>query len=256
MSVFQHYARYYDLLYQDKNYPAEIAYIVDKINRHQPAAKTILDLGCGTGRHACLLAEKGYDVVGVDFSESMIALAKDRKNQQKSNSQYPVFQQGDIRRLDLNKQFDVVISLFHVFSYLTANEDLAQGFQTVSRHLKPGGLFLFDFWYGPAVLAQQPEIRTKHLADEVIEVQRLARPEIHINDNIVDVNYDLSIREHSTGKIDKIREQHRMRYLFLPEVRQYLQNAGLQYLFAEEWLTRSLPSPQTWGVCCGAAHSR
>jgi hypothetical protein len=47
-----------------------------------------------------------------------------------------------------------------------------------------------------------------------------------------------------------------MRYLFLPEVRQYLQNAGLQYLFAEEWLTRCTPSAQTWGVCCGAAHLR
>lgn len=256
MPVFQHYARYYDLLYQDKDYPAEIAYITDKITRYQPAAKTILDLGCGTGKHACLLAEKGYDVVGIDFSESMIVLAKDRKNQQQSNSQCPVFQQGDIRHLNLNKQFDVVISLFHVFSYLTANEDLTQGFQTVSRHLKPDGLLLFDFWYGPAVLAQLPEIRTKKLADDIIEVQRHARPEIHINDNIVDVNYDLSIRERSTGKIDTIREQHRMRYLFLPEVRHYLQNADLQYLFAEEWLTCCTPSVQTWGVCCGAGHSR
>lgn len=252
MAVFQHYARYYDLLYQDKDYPAEIAYIVDKISHYQPNAKTIFDLGCGTGKHACLLAEKGYDVVGVDFSESMIALAKDRQNQKKSYSQCPVFQQGDIRSLNLNRQFDVIVSLFHVFSYLTANEDLTRGFQTVSRHLKPGGLFLFDFWYGPAVLAQQPENRTKQLADEVIEVQRLARPEMHINDNIVDVNYDLSIRECSTGKIDTVHEQHRMRYLFLPEVRQYLQNADLKTLFAEEWLTHRTPGTDTWGVCCGA----
>lgn len=254
MAVFQHYARYYDLLYKDKDYPAEVNYIQDKIRQYAPHSRTILELGCGTGRHGCLLAERGYQVHGVDMSESMIALAKDRQTRLPDEiSQRTHFQQGDIRCIELHRQFDVVLSLFHVFSYLATNDDLKQGFQTVYKHLRPGGLFLFDFWYGPAVLNQQPEYREKELEDAVIKVKRIARPEITINENRVDVNYDLTIMDKNTKNVDKIQEQHRMRYLFLPEIRQWLAEAQLQFIFAEEWMTRRRPGEDTWGVCCGAS---
>lgn len=253
MAVFQHYARYYDLLYKDKDYPAEIAYISGLIDKYQPEAKTILDLGCGTGRHACLLADKGFEITGVDFSESMISLAQSRKQHLTPDAAKRIhFQKGDIRRINLGRQFDVVLSLFHVFSYLTTNDDLKLGFQTVYKHLRPGGLFLFDFWYGPAVLEQRPQYRKKELSDDVIEVERIARPEIHLNDNIVDVNYELAISDKTTGKIDKVHEQHRMRYLFLPEIRQFLLDASLELIFSQEWMTGLPPGSGTWGVCCGA----
>jgi SAM-dependent methyltransferase len=191
-------------------------------------------------------------VSGVDLSESMISLAQSRRKQLPSEiAKQTHFQQGDVRQVDLHRQFDVVLSLFHVFSYLTTNDDLKQGFQTAHKHLVPGGLFLFDFWYGPAVLNQQPEVRTKELADDVIEVRRTARPEIRFNENIVNVNYELNIQERKTGKMDKVQEQHCMRYLFLPEVRQFLQDIGLELLFAQEWMTGHEPGKETWGVCCG-----
>lgn len=254
MAVFKHYAQYYNLLYKDKDYQAEVSYILSLIRQYKPDAKTILDLGCGTGHHACLLAEQGFEIVGVDFSESMISLAQLRKKQLSSDiAVRTCFQQSDIRHVDLNRQFDVIVSLFHVFSYLTTNEDLKQGFQTVYKHLKSEGLFLFDFWYGPAVLKQQPEVRTKHLSDETIDVERCARPEINYNENYVDVNYDLSICEKATASTQKIQEQHRMRYLFLPEMRQFLRDARMKPIFAEEWMTKHQPGPDTWGVCCGAS---
>lgn len=253
MAVFQHYARYYDLLYKDKDYPAETAYILSLIRKYQPDAKTILDLGCGTGRHASLLAEHDFEVVGVDFSESMISLAQSRKQQLAPDAAKRIhFQEGDIRQIDLGRQFDVVLSLFHVFSYLTTNQDLKQGFQSVYKHLRPGGLFLFDFWYGPAVLEQRPEFRKKELADEVIDVVRIARPVMHLNENVVDVNYELAISDKITGKIEKVQEQHRMRYLFLPEVRLFLLDAGLELLFAQGWMTGLQPGSDTWAVCCQA----
>ena len=76
MATFGNYSRYYNLLYKDKDYSGETGFIHDLIQKHSPAAKTILDLGCGTGRHDFLLAEKGYAITGVDMSEEMLLIAR------------------------------------------------------------------------------------------------------------------------------------------------------------------------------------
>jgi predicted TPR repeat methyltransferase len=73
------YGRYYDLLYRDKDYAAESEYVASHIRKHVPRAKRILELGCGTGGHAVLLAAMGFDVHGVDLSEAMLGRANARK---------------------------------------------------------------------------------------------------------------------------------------------------------------------------------
>jgi len=162
MKVFDNYAHYYDLLYRDKDYRGETDYICGLLEKFAPGAKSILDLGCGTGRHAVSLAERGFDVFGVDLSNKMIAKAGERKTQLSSHiSQKVNFEVADIRKLNIGKNFDVIVSLFHVLSYQTTDEDLQAVFEVVAEHLEPEGIFIFDFWYGPAVLAEKPEVREK-----------------------------------------------------------------------------------------------
>ena len=72
-----------------------------------------------------------------------------------------------------------------------ANEDLAGMFATAAAHLKAGGVFVFDFWYGPGVLTDPPVERVKHLEDGVIQVTRTAKPTLRPNENIVDVHYQV-----------------------------------------------------------------
>ena len=76
MKAFGNYSRYYNLLYKDKDYKGEAGFIHDLIQKYSPGAKSILDLGCGTGRHDLLLAEKGYAITGVDMSEEMLLIAR------------------------------------------------------------------------------------------------------------------------------------------------------------------------------------
>ena len=76
MKAFGNYSRYYNLLYKDKDYKGEAGFIHDLIQKYSPGAKSILDLGCGTGRHDALLAEKGYVITGVDMSEEMLLIEK------------------------------------------------------------------------------------------------------------------------------------------------------------------------------------
>jgi len=242
MSVFGTYSRYYNLLYQDKDYAGEAEYIRSLITRHCPQAQTVLDLGCGTGQHDHLLAQMGYDVTGIDRSEEMLNIAN-------AQSSTPTFHQDDIRTVRLNTTFDVIISLFHVMSYQTTNADLAAAFATARAHLKPGGLFLFDCWYGPAVLTDRPSVRVKRLEDGVISVTRIAEPVMHENDNLVDVNYQVLVRDKSSGDVVELKESHQMRYLFRPELELLLAEAGLSLFESVEWLTDNKPGFTTWVVC-------
>lgn len=217
--VFDTYAHYYDLLYRDKDYAGESEYVAAHIRKQVPQAKRILELGCGTGAHAEHLARMGYTVHGVDMSEAMLTRAKARKATLPPEVAARLsFGLGDVRTVRTGDTYDAVISLFHVMSYQTTNADLEAAFETASMHLQAGGLFLFDFWYGSAVLTQLPEVRVKRLEDEEIKVTRVAEPMLHVNENVVDVNYTVFIEVKASKAVEQVRETHRMRYLFLPEL--------------------------------------
>lgn len=241
MSVFGAYSQYYDLLYRDKDYAGEARYIRELITRHRPGAKTVLDLGCGTGKHAALLSAHDYAVTGVDLSEEMLEVA--RKAQPDRS-----FVQGDVRSVRLGQKFDVVLSLFHVMSYQRTNADLRAAFATLREHLAPGGLFVFDCWYGPGVLSDRPQTRIKRLEDSALSVTRLAEPVMHPNDDLVDVNYHVFARDKRTGAVEELRETHTMRYLFAPEVSLLLEAGGLRLLQLSEFMSEREPGFETWNA--------
>jgi len=247
MTIFGNYAKYYDLLYKDKNYQAEADYIKSLITKHAPTPKkvqTILDIGCGTGIHDEFLVKKGYKLTGIDLSKEMIDIAKLKKN---NNLKFHV---GDATNFNLNQKFDVILSLFNVINYHISNENLYKSFENVIKHLKKDGLFIFDTWYGPAVLTDLPSQRTKEMEDKNITVIRTARPKMYPNENRVDVNYEIWIFDKKYKKLDKIKETHKVRYLFKPEIEELFKANGLELVACEEWLTGRKTEFDTWNVCC------
>jgi SAM-dependent methyltransferase len=243
MSVFGDYSKYYNLLYADKDYRGEADYLHGLIQAAHPTAKKILDLGCGTGRHDELLVEKGYSVFGVDLSEQMIQVAQaiERKNLQ--------FAQGDVRTIRLSQSFDAVVSLFHVMSYQISNSDIDALFQTAKAHLSAGGLFVFDCWYGPAVLHERPVLRVKRLESVELKVTRIAEPVMHPNLNVVEVNYELFLEEKLSGGLKRMREVHPMRYLFMPEIMLFAERHGFEILLSEAWISKEELGEKTWSAC-------
>jgi len=259
MDVFNDYSEYYDLLYQQKDYQAEAAYIHKFINTHQPKAKSILDLGCGTGAHDFFLSEMGYQIVGVDQSDKMLAIAEEKKKLLSQEvSEKVSFVKGDIRHLELDNNaiqtdmFDVVTALFHVMSYQTTNEDLQLAFATAAKHLNPNGIFIFDCWYGPTVLAQRPEKREKTFENDTLLIKRTALPVMKEEENLVEVNYNVHITHKATEKVYQLKETHRMRYLFLPEIEHLFKEHGFEMLFSEEWLSGKALGESSWSACFGA----
>ncbi len=243
MENFNVYAQYYNLLYKNKNYKKEVEYINKLIETYsdKKIAK-VLDIGCGTGLHDELLAEQ-YKVVGVDSSVSMIEFAQEKSSENLS------FKVCDARSFDLKEKFDAVVSLFHVASYQNTNSDVENYFQTANKHLEKGGVFIFDFWYGPAVLTDPPVVRVKRLEDENVKICRIAEPCIHPNKNIVDVNYEIITEQKNSSEVSKINETHSMRYFFMPELEMGLNKCGFELISYKEWLNfEKTPDLNSWNV--------
>lgn len=239
--VFSAYSRYYDLLYRDKNYVDEATYINNLLKNHGILNGTLLEFGSGTGKHGSLLVAQGHKVHGIELSADMVA----------NSESVPGFtcQQGDISSTAMGCQYDAVLSLFHVISYQTSNEQLQAVFSNAAAHLNSDGLFIFDFWYSPAVYSQKPVVRVKRMADDQVEITRIAEPVLYSNKNCVDVKYTIYARNLTTGAVDTIQENHPMRHFSLPEIDLLARVHGFERLGAEEFLTRNKPSEDTWGVC-------
>ena len=243
MANFQQYSNYYDLLYKDKNYKEESDYVISKINFFSDNAKTILELGSGSGSHAKYFCEKGFEVTGIERSQEMVALSL----QKEINNFKPLV--GDISTIQLFQTFDVAMSLFHVVSYLKDNQSLIECFNKVNNHLNPNGVFIFDVWYSPAVYFQQPETRIKRLENHEIEVIRIAESEMVTTENLVNVNFEVIIKNKKNSQTQNLNELHPMRHFSIPEIELLAKITNFDVVHIEEFLTQKKPSENTWGVC-------
>jgi SAM-dependent methyltransferase len=248
MSVFGgQYASYYDLFYADKDYPAEVAFVQDVIHRYNPRANSLFEFGCGSARHAVEFVQTGFRVTGIDRSAEMIALGHERRKKlpPQLREQLNLMQSDAINFRSTDKS-DAVVSLFHVVSYQTTNEALQGIFNSARATLMPNGLFVFDFWYGPAVLTEGPQVRIKRLATSSHNLIRIAEPEHQVNRNVVDVRYTLISIDQETGIAEQQREIHSVRYLFLPEIELIAASNGFEIVEAGEWLTGKSLHEHCW----------
>ncbi len=243
-AVFNDYAQYYDLFYKNKPYRLEAAYIHSLIKKHAPGAKSLLDVGCGTGRPAAALAGKGYLVDGVDMSGDMISLAKANN----AGSGPLSFHHASAQSFRLKKKFDAAYSLFHVMSYQTTHDLFIKAVRNIHKHVNDGGIFIFDFWYGPAVLTDPPVIRNATFENERFIARRKATPFLDPNKNTVLVRYDVKAQDKVTQRSQDIVEKHHMRYWFLPEVEYLTAEAGFEFLKSYQWMTGRAPGLSSWNI--------
>lgn len=237
MTTFDQYARYYEQFSAHKDYAAEAARLAEVARRYAPGARTVLELGCGSGAHAAHLARE-FELCGIDRSAGMIERARERKL---PNARFAL---GDVRDLRLGESFDVILSLYHVVSYQTSNDDVGRMLATVKAHLAPGGVFLFDCWYGPGVLTDLPTNSLRRARGEGFEIVRFGTPHVDFNANTVEMRYEFMLRSDEQVGWRQFDESHRMRFFFTPELELLCGAHGLALtwggdLFSESPLGRS-----------------
>ncbi len=242
--VFAGAAEFYDLLYADKDYAGEAAFVAKRLREQRPGARTLLDLGCGTGRHAAAFAALDFEILGIDRSAAMLERAPQIDG--------VAYAQGDVTSYDAGRTFDAVVSLFHVASYQVTEEALDAMFKTVRRHLAGDGVALFDFWYGPAVLADPPVAREKRLESGNLVLSRRATPEHQLDASRVDVHYTFVAEDGDAGTVREFEETHAMRYLFEDELTALLEAAGLRTVDVGNWMTDGPPRLESWNAWMSA----
>lgn len=238
--VFSNYARYYDALYHDKDYTAEAAYFSGLIGRYEAKrTTTLLEFGAGSGAHQEAFRQLGYTIHGVEVSEDMCQLARERGADVRL---------GDFRNYVHPEKVDAVLALFHVVNYLTSDEDLLAGFENARRHLSIGGLFVFDIWFEDAVVSEQPETRVKRVSANGLDIVRVAEPAWNPSEKSVEVNYTIFAKEEGETHWEMTEESHLMRYLSRESIQRLAMQSGFELLHAEETMTGDPPSSSTWGV--------
>ena len=244
--VFGTYSRYYDTLYREKDYEKECGYILSLIKTYGTVEpNSLLDLGCGTGGHAVLLAEHFDRITGIDRSSDMLEIAGEKTS---GVSNRIDLMQSDISDFSLEETFDAAVSLFAVIGYLNTNEAVTNCFTAVRDHLNPKGLFMFDVWYGPAVLSQKPEDRYKIIENDTGKIIRFAGPVLKTMQDTVTVNYRI-LELDGDRVVNELEESHSMRYFFVPEVRYMLETCGFELLDVFPYLEQDTePGQDDWNV--------
>jgi SAM-dependent methyltransferase len=240
------YANAYDALYGDKDYDAECDLLEEVFRRFAGfPIRTVLDLGCGSGSHAIRLAQRGFKVVGVDRSPAMLAAAKAKA----ASHDLPIsLHEGDIRRLDLQQQFDAVVMMFAVLGYQTENADVLDALTTVRRHLRPHGLLIFDCWNGLAVLSQRPGDRVKVVPTGNGKIVRIASAALDVERQFCEVHYRL-LRLEGDGLIGETEEKHQLRFFFPREIELFLRMSDLRLLRVGAFPDLDRPADEaTWNA--------
>lgn len=238
------YAAAYDALYREKDYEGECDLIERLLLCHGGASPgRLLDLGCGTGGHAFPLARRGHRVAGVDRSPGMLSHAAAKGGEVELH-------RADMRALDLGRRFDTVLMMFAVLGYQHENADLLAALRTVRRHLTPGGLFVFDVWNGPAVLAERPGPRVRTVETAQGTLVRSSEARLDVMRHLCEVRFSLR-----AGGAAAHEERHVMRFFFPQELDLALGAAGLRLLDLRRFPDGEAPADERAWTVVGVARA-
>jgi SAM-dependent methyltransferase len=216
------FAAVYDDIYAHKDYRAECDLIARLCAEYSASeVRHLVDLGCGTGSHSLDLAGRGYDVTGIDISPAMLAKAQKKASVAKIAGKVR-FLEGDLATTRPKGDFDAALMLFSVLGYSVENQALAKLLSHVRSMLRPGGLFIFDIWFGPAVISHSPGQQIRRVAVPDGEILRFSSGELDLQKQLCSISFEFW---HVAGDriLSRATERHLMRYFFPREIEILLQ---------------------------------
>ena len=238
------HARHYDLIYAGKPYADEAAFVDGLLGRPRGA---LLDLACGTGRHAIELTRLGWTVTGVDYGADLLERA--HTNAEAAGIDLRLYEQ-DMRTLDLGgERFDAVTCLFDSIGYPQTDEGVVAALRGGRDHLVPGGVLAVEFLHAPAMIrGYDPiKVRTWDLPGGG-ELLRVSRTELDLERSVMHVAYDL-LELAAEGTYERAREAQANRYFTVSEMRGLLRAAGLaERDFVAAYATDPAITADTWHV--------
>jgi SAM-dependent methyltransferase len=226
--LFSESARFYDLIYdQFKDFDAEVDQVAELLKRLAPEARTILDVGCGTGRHAAGLTERhGYQVDGLDLDPAFVEIARGRC----PGGQFFI---GDMADFRLGKRYDLVLCLFSSIGYVKTKERLAATAGTMGDHLNPGGMAIIEPWFPPDGFFPG-KVSYTTVDGEDLKIVRMNTSRVEDGISILDLHYLIGTPE----GVQHLQETHELALFTEDEMRVGLEAGGLELVeYDSEGLT-------------------
>ena len=251
MEAYTDFASVYDELMDNTPYEQWCDNIVNVLGEYGINDGLVLDLGCGTGSLTQLLAAKGYDMIGVDYSEEMLNIAC----QKREKSGYDIlYLNQDMREFELYGTVRAIVSICDSINYLLEDEDVVTCFKLVNNYLDPKGIFFFDFntnYKYETIIGDRVIAETRDDCSFIWE--NFYDPEEMMNE------YDLTVfareNEEEPDTFRRFQETHFQRGYTLEEMRGFIEEAGLVFLKAYDADTLEEVTPQSQRIYCVAQES-
>ena len=234
MSAYEKFAQVYDLFMDNIDYEGWAEYVTDRLREYEITDGLVLELGCGTGTMTGLLAGKGYDMIGVDNSEEMLAEAMEKRVE---SGQDILHLLQDMQEFELYGTVRAVVSVCDSLNYITDRDELRHVFELVNNYLDPQGIFLFDM---NTVYKYQTMIGNTTIAENRDEGSFIWE---NSYDEETGINtYELALfipRE--DGLYEKDEEVHYQRAYPLEKIKELIGKAGMELLAVYDAYTLEPP---------------
>lgn len=235
MEAYTGFAQVYDTFMDNVPYDEWGEYLVSLLKKYGVEDGLVLDMGCGTGAMTRYLDAHGYDMTGIDVSEEMLTIAKEK------SSPDILYLLQDMREFELYGTMRAAVSICDSMNYILEEDDLLRVFSLVNNYLDPGGIFIFDL---NTVYKYQKILGEQTIAEDREECS-------FIWDNFYDeeemINeYDLTVFVQEEGDLfRRYCETHYQRAYSLETVRALIEKAGMEVLAIYDAFTYNKPKPDS-----------
>ena len=220
MSLYKDFASVYDLLMDDSDYSGRTEYLCRLFEKFDRMPTLMLDLACGTGEFSNRFAKKGVQVIGVDISEDMLCVAKE-KSAEKGNDILYLCQAAE--ELDLYGTVDGAVCCLDSLNHITAYEDFCRAIAKVSLFLEPERLFIFDV---NTEYKHREILGNNTFVVEQDNVFCVWQNSFYSQENITDISLDFFVKEQESYK--RFSEDFSERAYTCKEIEEAIKSAGLK----------------------------
>ncbi|MDO5387987.1 MAG: class I SAM-dependent methyltransferase [Clostridia bacterium] len=238
--AYESFAQVYDKFMEDTPYDLWTEYLKEIFKRHGLISNTniIAELGCGTGNMTQRLAENGFDMIGIDVSEEMLAKAIEKSADKNPDILYL---NQDMREFELYGTVDAVISVCDSINYITESADLLNVFKLVNNYLEPEGLFVFDL----NTIYKFENILGCNSFCETTENSAYTWENYYDKDERINEFYTNFFIEQNDGSYKRFEEFHYERGYTIEEIIDLIEEAGLEFEACYDELTFHEPTERS-----------
>jgi ubiquinone/menaquinone biosynthesis C-methylase UbiE len=223
------------------NIPYEewVEYLKELLKEYHVSNGLVLELGCGTGSMTELLANAGYDMIGVDNAEEMLEIAMEKREKSGHDILYLL---QDMREFELFGTVKAIVSVCDSINYITEEEELLEVFKLVNNYLDPKGVFIFDF---NTVYKYREVLGDQTIAEDREDCSFIWDNYYYEDEQINEYELSLFIKEKDSDLYRKYQETHFQKAYELNTMKNIVEKAGLEFVTAYDAFTRNAPTKES-----------